>query len=413
MRNSFASLRAGCLLNNHGPFTLALSALVVALVCMFSPGPVQGAFELNFQKYSTGTISDKTEQSCGNFAGGGGNQNCDWDSGGGTFDNTTKWRNEVIVEGGQQYWHQVVGDTTTPGFRQEAYIRIGTLWSYISDSEPGKEFSSGSTSFSDSGGFPSGLLGKQQAGQGTTGSPSADFRCEVYMGLGCDPLGKNNTPSNHMGDNTWTGNGTGNPTKAVFRMEIDTIATDGFYLEVFKDSLSQKHRITQTLNNGGMLSEFQADMRNSTFTDMNSPLTVVSAMNSGPGTFVNKLTFSPAINAELGNNADFDMATVTTANNAVQGTGGIQAGASTVTAGRYTYTAGGGWLAPGTTPTYYSVYYQGKAGINSGDFYNNGNYPIYDRGTYSFYQGGFDQNAVNYYKYLISAQNPCGGDPFC
>ena len=73
MRNSFASLRAGCLLNNHGPFTLALSALVAALVCMFSPGPVQGAFELNFQKYSTGTISDKTEQSCGNFANGGGN----------------------------------------------------------------------------------------------------------------------------------------------------------------------------------------------------------------------------------------------------------------------------------------------------------------------------------------------------
>ncbi len=380
---------------------------MLGLALLFSAGAAQAAFELNFQKHSTGTMSDKTEHSCGNFAGGGGNQECEWDSGGGSFDNTTKWRNEIVVEGGQQYWHQVVGDTTTPGFHQEAYIRIGTLWNYISNSEPGNEFSSGSTSFSDSGGFPGGLEGQNGA------SGTNHYDCESYMGLGCDPLGKNNSVSSHQGNNTWTGNGTGNPTRAVFRMEINTISTDGFYMEVLKDSLSQKQRITQTLNNGGMLSEFQADMRNSTFADMNSPLTVVSAMNSGPGTFVNKLTFTPTVNAEYANNADFDMANVINTNQAVQGTVGVQAGASRVTAGRYTFTAGGGWLAPGSTPTYYSVFYQGKAGVNSGDFYNNGNYPIYDRGTYTFFDGGFDQHAVDYYRYFISAQNPCGGDPFC
>lgn len=378
------------------------AATTAALLCL---APIShAAFTLNFDRHATGSISDKSEHNCGNFRGYG-NSNCDWDSGGGTFDNATKWRNEVVVEGGVEYWHQVVGDNTS-AFRQEAYVRMGTRWSYIASSEPGNEFSSASTSFSDSGGFPSGLLGKQQATGSTTAAGMA--QCETYMGLGCDPLGRHS----HQGDNTWTGNGTGNPTRTVFRMVLEDTA-NGFSQEVLKDQLDRKQKITQTINNGGMLNQWQADMRNSTFSDMSSPLTVVSTLDSGPGTFVNKLTFTPTEDVYFGNNNNFDMATMTSQGAPSQGAGGVESGKYRVTAGRYTFTAGGGWKAPGSTPTYWSTYYSGSPNYTSGDFYNNGNYPIYERGTYSFFDGGFNQHALDYGRFLETAQNPCGGDPFC
>lgn len=415
MRKAAPSPRAGRHHNNGLSLAFTLLAALTLL-----PAAGQAAFEFNWAKHSsvgwTNNPPDKTQQNCNNF-GGYGNAECDWDSGSGTPDGNsttaghTQWRNEIVTIDGFQYWHQVIiaPSSTTSTFRQEVYIRMGTRWNYVANSESGKEFNSGSTSFSDSGGFPSGLLGKQQAGIGTS---TTNTNCEVYMGLGCDPLGKNTSVSTHRGDNTWTGNGTGNPTRAVFRMEL-TDPSQGYSLEVFKPSLGNKHRITQTLNNGGMLSQFEADMRNSTFADMNLPLTVSSTMGAGPGNFVNKLTFSPSVNAEYGNNVDFDMANVAD-RNPVKGTVGVETGKSTVTAGRYTFTAGQGWKADGSTPTYWATYYQGRSGApSSGDFYNNGNFPIYDRGTYSFWQGGFDQHAVDFYGYFISGQNVCGGDPFC
>ncbi len=420
MRNATPSLSAGCH-HHNGLFTITFFTLLLALALASIPTRSEAAFEFNFNKHSsvgwTDNPPDETQENCGGF-GGWGNAECDFDSGNGTPDgdgnnpNYTRFRKEVVVDGGQEYWHMVVHNTDN-SFRQEVYIRMGTRWSYIANSEPGNTFDRNSTSFSDSGGFPSGLEGQNGA------EPNDHYACETYMGLGCDPLGKNASVSDHQGDNTWTGNGTGNPTRAVFRQVI-TDAAQGFTQEVYKPTLNDKHRITQTLNNGGMLSEFEADMRNSTYADMNSPLTVSSTMGAGPGNFVNKLTFTPTVDAEYGNNADFDMANLTTQGNATPatpdtspGTVGIQAGKSTVTAGRHTFTAGGGWLAPGSNPRYYNTYYQGKPGVDPGDFYNNGNYPIYDRGTYTFAEGNFDQHAVDYFRYFRAAQNACGGDPFC
>ena len=39
--------------------------------------------------------------------------------------------------------------------------------------------------------------------------------------------------------------------------------------------------------------------------------------------------------------------------------------------------------------------------------------PLYSSITYTCFDGGFDPEALDYGEFFQSAQNPCGGDPFC
>ncbi len=226
------------------------------------------------------------------------------------------------------------------------------------------------------------------------------------MGLGCDPLGLKSTVSNHQGDNDWTGNATGNPTRVVFR-QIMTDAAEGLSQEVLKDELDKKHKLTFSLTNADFTLDLEMDMRNSMFIDnpvttgvdesMGLPLTVTSTVGLGPGNFVNKITFNSV-------DANFDMAKT--------GSGGVETSEVNVTAGRYSFTPGAGWKTSGD-PDYWNTYYAGT-GADPGDFYlGTTGVPIYDKGTYTFIEGNYDAFAEDYGSYMDPGQNPCGGDPFC
>jgi hypothetical protein len=376
-----------------------LNVKLVLLLLVGMTSMAKAGFELNFNAYSGATRTGYFSlQNCGGFDGKpdrpGDSATCIWSKGGGTYKDTTSWRMEVAVIGGYEYWHQLVGDNNT-AFRQEAYIRMGPSRSYMHSAVLNWGLYS-DQGFSDSGGFPSGLIGRQYDGMMV--DPTA---CEVYLGNACDPLGHANTVSHNKGDNQWTGNGTGNPTRAVFRTIVED-AANGFYQENLKDQEGMKPRITQTLNSSGIAAEFQADMRNIGYTNMNSPLSMVSALNSGSGTFVNKLRFTDS------DITSFDMASDT------------QAGHSKINAGRYTFNQGLGWQATGTNSSYWATYYNGKkynngAMIYGFDFFSDasGHIPIYNPGTYSYADGSFDVNAVDYGRFMDPAQNPCGGNPFC
>ena len=103
-----------------------------------------------------------------------------------------------------------------------------------------------------------------------------------------------------------TGNAASNPSSVIIRQ----IMSDGeITSEFLKDKYDRKPLITEMISTPDTNAFFQADMRNSTYTDMNSPGTIVNTL-SLPGTGV----------------ADFDMSR--------------DAQITNITAGRYTYTNG-------------------------------------------------------------------------
>ncbi len=132
---------------------------ITFLGLMAVPMSGQSAFTFNFN--AQGSLNDKTQHSCGGAPGP--SDNCEWDNNGiGNYDNATPYRAEVLNIDGTLYWHTILGKAGD-AFRQEAYIAMGNRPIYVSDSEPGGEFDLNGTSFSDSGGFPSGLQGKGEA----------------------------------------------------------------------------------------------------------------------------------------------------------------------------------------------------------------------------------------------------------
>ncbi|HHM04389.1 MAG TPA: hypothetical protein ENJ19_01425 [Gammaproteobacteria bacterium] len=187
------------------------------------------------------------------------------------------------------------------------------------------------------------------------GDPAEGFIQEVYIQNGFGSFqggsgsavggdgggsGGNGTDPLDISTGVNTANAEGNPQRVLIRQ----ILNDGeVAMEFYKGKFDAKPRISQMLNAPDVTALFEIDMSNSSYSDMSTAGTVTNTMSLPDGS------------------ASFDMASD------VQN--------STVTGGRYTYTAGSG---PGGSD-----------------------------GTYTYFDGGFDAKAVRWEDYFDATQgNP-------
>ena len=231
---------------------------------------------------------------------------------------------ETVVFDGITYFHVMVGTRGEPvvgngnTFAQEVYIRV-----------------QGGT---DCDTFMGGVAPCSQSG----GRRGDNGGFEVNSGVGWDPL---------RSDSTFTGNGSGNPNAVIMKQVIND-PTNGLTQVFEKNTLGLKPKITQTVSDSGMTSQFILDMSNSDY-----------STNATAGLMTNTVTL---IGANAGIQGNFDAAgtgtNFTTAN----------AQALNVTGGRYTYTAGIGWSGSGSTATYdkgsYAYVDNGSANLTTLDW---------------------------------------------
>lgn len=304
------------------------------------------------------------------------------------------WLNEYVIDvNGDRYFHMVIGNPAD-AFKQETYVRTGTL--RYSAWIAANVFNIRAPS--DSGGDPGFASGPDGLGNGGLRDPV----CGNNRGNSCDPLAKTHTLD-------FAGNGSGNPTHVLMRQvlvvdmvdadpvtgyEITNLCAGEFCQEFRKTSYTRtdtnainadKPLITQRVNDsaieGDISLAFQADMRALAYSDMDHPLAVSGSMGTS-GTFVNTLlmTNTPGLADHA---ADFDMSQDT------------QTQASTVTAGRYTFTPGTG---------------VGETGWNSSiDPISGQNQASYDPGSYTYFEGGYNPLSENFKAYCDPAQHIAGG----
>jgi hypothetical protein len=147
----------------------------------------------------------------------------------------------VTDPNGVEYYHMIIGAPSS-GFGEEIYIKLTAPFT-------------GYGSLGDVG-------GPSDSG-GTFGAP----------GNGLDPLGA-------VTPNVATGNTSGNPNS----VQLDMIVNDGeISMEFLKDKFDHKPVITQMLNAPDITSAVMIDMRNSTYSDMNTPGVMLNTMSlQGP-----------------------------------------------------------------------------------------------------------------------------------
>ncbi len=251
------------------------------------------------------------------------------------------------------YWHMIIGEPDS-GFVQETYIPIlGLFHSYSGGREP--------VFFTLNGNL------------------------EQWSGNGWDPLGATYDVYG-PDDSSYTGNGTGDPTKVLIRqilgpgtlsdtgsrVESWACAGGAFCQEFLKSEELFKPVITQFYNDGVLMMNFQLDMSAISYTD-----------NTTAALFTNILEINdpdlPPPNT-MGASAPapnrFDMST--------------DSQNSTVNAGKYTYTAGISWYDD-----------------NDGDLYR-----AYGEGTYEYESGtsGFQMD-IDWNALFDANQNAPGVHP--
>ena len=177
---------------------------------------------------------------------------------------------------GKSYYHMIVG-SVADGFMQESFVQTGAI------------------------------------------------AAPMFVGCGgntCSTNLNNRDPLGSTGLYT-TGNAESNPTGSIIR----EIMSDGEIMtEFLKDQYDRKPLITQMISAPDSTALFQADMRNSTYNDMNIPATMINTFSLPGSSF-----------------GDFDMSR--------------DAQITNITAGRYTYTNGTG---PGGSKGTYN-YFEGGA----------------------------------------------------
>lgn len=223
----------------------------------------------------------------------------------------TPFLRELVLINSVPYLHMIVGSLTPNNsgeiFAQETYVRVTTLVS---------NGASLAINYSASGGKPGCEGSLSVCSQGNISLLSGNAQVAGF-GLVGTPL---------AGNQALTGNGSGDPTRAIIRQ---VISSSGMEQEFLKKDFLLKPKITQnitTLGNDGIRSEFILDM------------SAIAYNSSTAGTITNKLTLNdPAL--PVGSNF-FDAV--------------VSAQSSRVTGGQYTYTPGigaGGWIDPIVTNT--------------------------------------------------------------
>jgi len=203
----------------------------------------------------------------------------------------TAFSQQVVDVGGTKYWRNVVGELSS-GFAYEYYTRAGL--NAIGNVSGFRGFGT------DTGGMEQGVHGDGLC-------PSVNASVAGPCGNGADPFSVY----------TMSGNGTGDPSKMVFRLVMDD--GNGMTMEVFKPVLDGKPKITQTIIDGDMRSEFISDMRALSYSDMDTAAPVINRQRIDDPSFL------------VPGAADFEMA---------------MAQDTHITAGRFTFTPGTKWSDP-------------------------------------------------------------------
>jgi hypothetical protein len=302
---------------SHNLIPKILTLIALSLVLFISPA--KAAFDLNFNRPSTpsngGVAPSFVLNSCdpGTSCSGG---------------DGSAFLQEVLNIDGTAYWHNIVGEVSS-GFAMEYYTR----------------FAQGTTTFALP--FNPDAGGHEQAYYGSICQNVPQFSSGLKCGNATDPL-------NVSHDVRYSGTGSTNPSRTVFRMIVSDTDMD---MEVYKPLLDRKPLITQTVNDGTLQSLFVADMRAISYSDMNTPVPII-----------NNMTLNDPDLPQTGA-ADFSMA---------------MAEQSTITAGRFKFTAGAGW----NTGNGWDV-------IGS----------AFDKGTYTYIDSGFDPYTADWKSYFDSSQN--------
>ena len=280
---------------------------------------------------------------------------------------------EKLYIDGVNYFHVVVGSPDS-NFAIESYVATDSKYStrvQNNGADP-RAF----TPYS--GGNERALIGNKDVLPLGGGNLSQN----LYMfGNAKDPLGMTVDPASGFKSYDLSGNGTMDPNRVALRMVVGDAEVS---VEVLKPILERKPLISQTTNDAEISGLFVADMRGLSYSDSTQAAPIINrlALNS------------PAL--PIDGIGDFDMS---------------QAQRSYVTAGRYTYTAGLGWLI--RTPDGAGGYTYAPA-VDSLGFptgWDNDN-SVFDEGTYNYSDSsvGFNLDGVKWQNFFDHSQNAsyCG-----
>jgi len=271
----------------------------------------------------------------------------------------TRFIQDSIDIGGKTYFHIVIVDANS-AFQQESYT-AGTLTNLGQ---------SGVRSYSPFGGGNARSVIGNTATLKTTQSGITSW-ARSRIGNAKSPFGfkkfadKNDTTgtvATVAESSQISGNGTMDPTRTVFLMQMSDSAVS---VEVYKPLLTRKPKVSQTLAEGGLTSQFVADLRSLTYSDLNRSVPVVNTLSLNDPTL-------PVQGA-----ADFDISFSQKPH---------------VTAGQFTFSGvGQGWVNAITNAT--------VAGWDN-------NNSKFIPGTYQYAEGGFDVLKVKWAAFFDPVQNP-------
>lgn len=274
------------------------------------------------------------------------------------FNDGSRFIQEKVYIGGVNYFHVVVGSPDT-NFALESYVTTdNTVSATVQDQ------ASSLRAFSPySGGNEKAFIGNINVSAGNLGNNG-------IFGNSKDPLGVTINPASGGQSYDLSGTGTTDPRRVALRMLVSDADVT---VEVLKPLLDRKPLITQTTSDSEMSALFQADMRG---------LSYAETTRAAP--IINSLTLSGAKSPAFGA-ADFDMS---------------QTQRSYVTAGRYSYQAGQGWLIRSPDGAGGYTY---SANPNGWDVDNS----FFDEGSYTYSNGtsGFNVKGVKWESFFDYGQN--------
>lgn len=312
--------------------------LITGMAGLFMGGghETRAAFELNFQPspdINAGSQSSESTFARCNMPTAGADAWCHRNQNTPDPDSTPFLR-EYITVNGISYVHMIVGSLTPDPitgevFAQETYIRAN-----------------GAGTYSSAGGKPGCQFQPIQCGGGGVNPLVSGNGQVASSGVLATPL---------TGDQHTTGIGTGDPTRAIVRQVLKSSEMNQEFL---KADFLLKPKITQSINSSdGILSlNFSLDMSSLNYS------------TNANGALTNTLTLNDPLNPLPTGSGFFDAV--------------ASAQSGDVTGGRYTFTAGSGWV----DNTVYSSYRAGNP--FTGPIVPEDNVWIYDAGSYAYGNGG-------------------------
>lgn len=338
---------------------LGWSVRIFSAWALFAAAAQAGEFQFNFDPNSSGTaLIGGVNVTNGTFAGNDG----------------TRFYQEAIDVDGVTYIHVVVGDPAL-GFSQESYT-ASTIQDLYAD--PWRATAFGRPYSLHSGGNERRLIGDFPTNQDTIvarrfGNASSPFGA-TYFPSAEDQKNGNAVPLEVDERYRVSGVGTMDPTRMVLRLQV----TDGdMSQEVFKPFLDRKPRISQTVADDTLSSEFVADMRGLTYRDINRAAPVI-----------NKMAINDPDMPGGGAGASFDMSV---------------AEKSYVTAGRYIFSRTGRFSEV-TDPETGAVTTLTKYGWQKGGGWDESG-SVFNPGVYTYADDGFDPLSIDWTRYFDPAQN--------